>query len=240
MDSDIQKFFELFIGYDGETWSVDHAKKHHQGVHSYFLYDMEKMIENQVGYPSLLYLMNTVAFLGYCLKFDQSWKIPKTGREKENEFKDAGRKDDFEDFCNKYLGRFNDAYSKLAYLLFDLARHRLSHTFFTHNYVTTHRVSNHLKIEEKGSDYPHIWISVSIFFEDTKKAIELIYKELDEDQDKARQFSEKQKFILEWAWERQKMLNNIDLENSDRKTFPSDYPSNGVSGVPYTPPPETL
>lgn len=241
MNSDIQKFFELFIGYDGKSWSINHAKKHNPKRSSYFLYDMQKMIDNQVGYPSVLYLMNTIAFLGYCLNFDSAWEVPEEAKNKNNEFKEVGRTRDFEYFCNKYLKQVNDLYDKLAYALFTVVRHRVSHMFYTHNFITTYLTDRHLRVEGKGTNRPVMWISVGVFFEDTKKAIELIYRELNGNQDKATQFIKRQKFILEWAWKLQEgILNSLALDKADTAISPPDYPTEGVSGeVPQTPPPET-
>jgi hypothetical protein len=238
MDLEIKKFFELFIGYDGNNWSIDHAKKHHKGAHSYFLYDMSKMIKNHVGYPSLLYLMNTIAFLGYCFRYDENWEIPLQGREKKVEFENIGKKDDFVYFCKTYLKLGNEKYEKLAEELFEFARNRLSHIYITHNIVTTYPSEKHLEIENRGTNYPHMLISIFNFFEDTKKATKLAYEELEQNKGRSYQFIQKQKFILTWAWEIQKGLNNITSTKKTTDTSHSVSPSitpGGVSGV-VTPP----
>lgn len=240
MDEDIQKFFELFIGYNGVEWDVNHAKRYNQNIESYFLHDMEGMIKNQIGYPSLLYLLNTIAFLGFCVKLDTNWKIPEEPKERNDEFRRIGEKSDFEHFCNDYLRKYNIAYSKLANSLFDLIRHRLSHTFYTHNYITTLPNKKHLTIQNRGNCF-YLWISVYYFFEDTKKAIEEIYEELKANVEKSNQFREKQKFILEWTWKWQEGLRNIDIEQKGKIDRPGPYldsegQSKGVSGIYYTPP----
>jgi len=237
MDSEIKKFFELFIGYDGSNWNVEHAQKYQDGVHSYFLHDMENMIKDMVGYPSILYLMNTIAFLGYCMKYEESWKVPDDGKAKNNEFYDAGGNDDFVYFCKEYLSKSNEKYEKLAEELFDFIRNRLSHIYLTHNAITTNSSAEHLEIKDKGSEYPYIFISVKIFFDDTKKSIEDIYKKLETNETIANQFKEKQKFILDWAWKLQRNLNSINLNDKNKQGPPPnyDYPNGSVSGVPpYT------
>lgn len=241
MDPEIKKFFELLIGYDNKSWSIDHAKKHNPGVHSYFLHDMEEMIKGMVGYPSILYLMNTIAFLGYCMKYEESWKVPKEANPKKNEFRDAGGQDDFVYFCTEYLSKLDERYKKLAEELFDFIRNRLSHVYSTQNIITTYPSGEHLEIKDKGSDYPYIFISVNNFFEDTKKGIETIYKELEEDQKKADQFFKKNRFILDYTWKLQRRLNNIELKNGSTNTsfFTNHYPTDGMggtTGVTYTPP----
>lgn len=244
MNQEIQEFFENFIGYDGKTWDIKHAKKHGY-EHSWFLYDMEKMIYNHVGYPSLLYLMNTVAYLGYCAKFDQSWKIPSDTTSEKKEFKNSGKLGHFTFFCDEYLKPIDEAYFKLENLLYELGRHKLSHIYFTNNAVTTDQSIKHLKIMDKGSNYPYIFISVKDFLEDTKKAIESLYQDLDKDIEKSNQFFEKQQFLVNQSWKYNRDLNDITLNNQNNNVPKSSgasgphYPSNtGVSGIvtPYTPP----
>lgn len=241
MDPEVQKFFERFIGYDGETWSVDHAKKHGQD-HAWFLHDMERMLDNRVGYPSLLHLMNTIAYLGYCLEFDQNWEIPKTQKERTDEMRRAGEKDHFNSFCDKYLGPINRAYPKLSDYLFQLARHRLSHIYFAHIAVTTYPSDRHLTIMDKGTDHPHFFISVHNFFKDTQKAIESLYKELGENVAESDSFLRKQKFLLDESWKLNQVLKNITLEvgHDGDPGFsgepPESPPPAALSGIPYTPP----
>ena len=240
MDKDIQKFFELFIGYDGKAWDEDNAKKHLRNISSYFLHDMGRMIKEQVGYPSVLYLLNVIAFLGYCMKFNMNWNIPSEATKKQEEFERVGRKDDFEYFCKNYLAKVNDNYENADFInfLFELIRHRLSHSFFVHNFITTFPDQRHLQIQDKDSDYPHIWLSVSNFFKDTKKAIENIYQELENNKNLAEQFAKKQKFILDWTWKLQTgVLKNID-QKTTKTTFITHATSDdrNVSGSCYTPP----
>ncbi|MBU2539571.1 hypothetical protein KJ786_00185 [Patescibacteria group bacterium] len=240
MDKDIQKFFELYVGYDGKEWNEAHAKRHQQNVSSYFLYDMNRMIKEQVGYPSILYLLNIVAFFGYCINFDTNWSVPSEAREKNNEFERVGKADDFEFFCVNYLSKMSGNYKNKDFIsfLFNLIRHRLSHSFFVHNFITTLPDGRHLQIQDKSSETPHVWLSVSCFFEDTKKAIENIYQELEADKNKAQQFAEKQKFILEWTWKLQTgILKNINQESTTITTNTQAIPADtNVSGSCYTPP----
>jgi len=246
MNQEVQKFFEKIIGYNGKNWSIDHAGKHQQGGHSWFLYDMEKMIKNEVGSPSFLYLMNTIAYLGCCAKFGKEPKDFIHPKDKQKRLSEAGEMSDFIHFCERYLKPVNKAYSILAHLLFTLGRHRLSHVFFTTGAITTYPSSEHLKIIDRGSQHPYIFISVADFFEDTKKAIEFLHKELYKDPGKSDRFLETQKFLLNWSWKQNSCLNNIDLENNLSEGKPSSSsgasgpcypPHGGISGVPYTPPP---
>ena len=217
MDQEINKFFELIIGYNGKTWDVNHAKKY-ENVESYFFHDMQKMIEGQVGYPSILYLMNFMAFLGYCLNYDQNWEVPKDGKEKKIMFENIGKQEDYVYFCQKYLQPINNKYAKLDKYLYDLVRHRLSHVFFTHNFITTYETDDHLKKFLTDDGHPYLCISVPIFFEDTKRSIESAYKQLDIDQNLSEQFKQKQIFILEWVWQLQEILKNMDLDNDNKRT----------------------
>ena len=242
MDKDIQKFFELFIGYDGKEWNENHAKKHEQSVSSYFLYDMNRMIKEQVGYPSALYILNFIAFLGYCVGFDSNWSVPSEPKKMKNEFGKIGKIDDFEFFCNNYLSKINKDYENkdFIYFLFNLGRHRLSHTFFVHNFITTLPDERHLKIQTENPNfpYPHIWISVSYLFEETQKAIERIYQELEENEEKAQQFAQKQKFILEETWKFQigRIKNIKQGSTSITPTTQTISENRNVSGSCYTPP----
>jgi len=193
------------------------------------------MIDKKIGYPSLLYLMNTISFLGFCSKFEPEWEEPKESKEINKKVGNSGERLDFMSFNNNYLGKINDSYKELGELLFRLVRHKLSHNFFTYNYVTTEKISNHLKIQEGEKNHcPHLWISVIVFFEDTKKAIELMYKDLSEDNDKAKQFVEKQEMLHKWNCNLQKnYLERKSLEKRSKRDYPEDY--GGVSGSPYSP-----
>ena len=235
MNQKVQKFFNEIIGFDGENWKTDYDEKNRP----WFLYDMEKMLQNEVGSPSFLYLMNTIAYLGYCSDPNDRYKISITPKDNQEKLKAAGEQQDFIDFCNKYLAPIKKEYSMLAHLLFDLGRNRLSHVYFATTAITTLSSDKHLRIIDKEKDCPYIFVSVKNFFEDTKKAIECLYEELLVESKKSDQFFEKQEFLLNWSWKQNPQLRNISVEGDNLSSISSCSPSLN-SSVPYTPPPEVL
>jgi|GEM_PF-4552477 len=238
MNTETKKFFELVLGYNGEKWDYNVGKNYEGIDHSYFLWDMEKMIDGRVGYPSLLYLMNAIAFVGYCANYKEGWAVPSVAQIKQKQFEDLGKQKDFISYCKGYLAKVNPKYASLAEELYGLVRHKLSHIYFTHNYVTTLPSINHLKKGyNKEYDFPYIWISVKDFLEDFKKSIESLYKELVTNEKMGYQFQEKQKFITDWAKAQQQLLNNMDLEETDMPTSSSFVTNTATACCPYTAPP---
>ena len=74
----LQSFFKSVIGYDGVRWESDLDKPDTP----WLSHDMEKMLNNKVGYPSLLHLFTIITYLGYCVNLSSSGRPGN-----ENDFK---------------------------------------------------------------------------------------------------------------------------------------------------------
>lgn len=217
MKKEVQEFFERIIGYDGKTWCVCHSKKYGED-HAWFLYDMERMIDNRVGYPSLLYLMTMITYLGACIN---------QGTKNKKNIKDIGNHDDFYYFIENY---FIDPYNKYKEFLYYQVRSKLAHLYFTLNAVTVYPNENHLKIKKEGNT-SFLFISVYNFLKDIKIAIEKLYDDLNSDPSFNNLFLENRKYISSLLYddlnERIKNLTKKDYSTEIPKNFPD---SGGVTG----------
>jgi len=223
MEKEIQEFFERIIGYNGETWCVCHSKKYGEH-HAWFLHDIERMIDNRVGYPALLYLIAMISYLGACIN-------PKNKEEKE--IKNIGNSKDFYYFIDNYLYLQNEKYKKYKEILYYQVRSKLAHVYFTLNAVTTSYSNDHLSIKKiEGSLF--LFLSVKNFMEDTMKATERLYNIICENEDSDKNFYKNKKNIFKLLIESMERsflkINCKDNKTETYSTLASNFPED-VSGT---------
>jgi len=209
----LKSFFESVIGYNGSSWESDLDKENSP----WLSHDMEKMLRNHVGYPSLLHLLVVIPFLGYC------------AGQKNKECKDAGDLEDFKYFCNKYLTYVNEEYvwEQKGERLWKTVRNKLAHVYFAKHAITTDKHLDHLKIKKEDNDHYYLFISVRSLWEDTKKAIELLHKDISEDFERETLFLKKLDLLDQWQWK----LNKGDLASKfPMKSMGGRLSNSGPSG----------
>jgi len=212
----LKSFFESVIGYNGSSWESDLDKREA----AWLSHDMEKMLEtkNHVGYPSLLSLLVFIPLLGYCIN------------QESKKCDDAGYIDDFKYFCDEYLACVDEKYAweNKGRLLWKIVRNKLAHVYFTKQAITTEKSSEHLKIKKDNNNYPYLFISVRNLWNDTKKAMEFMYKNISENSKKEANFLKKLDSLDQWQWKKnEKYLksNKFLAGKTEEKS-----PNSGYSG----------
>lgn len=210
--NEIESFFDLVIGYNDSGWKTDFD------VPSYpwLLHDMEIMLNKAVGYPSLLHLISTIAFLGYCIN-------PKISS-------NPGDREDAKYFFDKYL-KGDYEWDKHGKFLWENVRGKLAHRYFTKNAITTHKSQDHLKVKLYEKDKFYLSISVRNFWEDTKEAIKALYNDLKEEKNSKR-FLERLDFLDQDLWK--KNNEKLKLKFVEEKNIIDPTCSSGAPG-PHLP-----
>jgi hypothetical protein len=205
----INQFFTSVIGYDGNKWEGNFSGTDYP----WLSHDMEKMIDNQVGYPSLMQSLIIISYLGYCINPNSTIKS------------NPGNFSDFKYFCNNYLNKIDKRYewNSLGEALYYIVRGKLAHVYFTKNTVTTRLDNKHLNIIQESSDHYYIFISVQKLWEDMKKAIEFFYKDISSTKTNENNFLAKLDSLDNWQWRK-----NKDTLESKYKSTISSLPSNNL------------
>jgi len=186
-----KSFFNSVIGYSDLGWEQNLEKNNPPWLY----HDMEKMLSSEVGYPALLQLLVAIPFLGYC------------ANQEDKEHKKAGHGDDFKYFCKEYLAHINEEYvwKQKGKIIWDTMRNKLAHVYFTKNAITTKEDSHHLQVIENENG-PYLFISIRNFWEDTKKAIAVLYNDLNKDSKRQAIFLKKLDLLDQWQWKLNKRL----------------------------------